>query len=300
MTMIQNGHFSEVERSRIDVALKEQEFGAGGVVDPSSAARLGKVLGADAVMLTNIVSSKNNPFFNDPKQRETELNVRIVSSSTAEVLFRGRGQGSSFQRRARSVAVGLRNVGRRHSAQRRKLMKKSKVKSQRSKVVLVITTLLAAVVLALSGCAPSATVNTQANATPVTQPNTVPIENPSVRNPEPAPVLPIVPPVAQPGMVVEPITDKNGDRKGDVDWGAGMIHATGKSVVDKTNANTAQAILMAERGAVVDAQRNLLEITQGVRVNGETVVKDFITASDIVFPRGRPCQRRAPDWRSEV
>lgn len=97
MTMIQNGHFSEVERSRIDEVLKEQEFGATGIVDPSKAASLGKVLGADAVMLTNIVSSKNNPFFNDPKERETELNVRIISSSTGEVLFRGRGEGSSFE-----------------------------------------------------------------------------------------------------------------------------------------------------------------------------------------------------------
>ena len=96
MTMIQTGRFTEVERSRIDVVLKEQEFGAAGVVDPSTAARLGKVLGVDAVLLTSIVSTKNDPFFNDPKQRETELNVRIVSSSTAEVLFRGRGQGSSF------------------------------------------------------------------------------------------------------------------------------------------------------------------------------------------------------------
>lgn len=97
MTMIQTGRFTEVERSRIDVALKEQEFGTSGIVDPGKAAALGKVLGADAVLLTTIVSTKNDPFFNDPKQRETELNVRIVSSSTAEVLFRGRGQGSSFE-----------------------------------------------------------------------------------------------------------------------------------------------------------------------------------------------------------
>lgn len=164
-------------------------------------------------------------------------------------------------------------------------MKKSKVKSQRSEVGLVITTLLAAVVLMLSGCAPTATVNSQANVSPINQPNTAPVQNPSVSNPEPAPVFAPVPPVASPGTVVEPVKDKNGDKKGDIDWGAGMIHATGKSAIDKNNTNTAQAILMAERGAVVVAQRNLLEITEGVRVNGETVVKDFITASDIVFSR---------------
>jgi hypothetical protein len=98
MTMLQTGHFTPVERSRIDAVLKEQEFGASGVVDQSTAARIGKVLGADAVMMLNIASTKHDPFFDDsPNQRETELYVKIISSSTAEVLYYGRGQGSSFE-----------------------------------------------------------------------------------------------------------------------------------------------------------------------------------------------------------
>jgi len=161
-------------------------------------------------------------------------------------------------------------------------VKRSESRGQKAEVLMVTATLLVVAALTLSGCAPNATVNTQANASPV---NTAPIENQPVKGPGMAPELPVVPPVAQPGTVVEPVKDKSGNTKGSIDWGVGMIHATGKSAIDNTMANKAQAQLMAERGAVVDAQRNLLEVTQGVRVNGETMVEDYITKSDIIFSR---------------
>ena len=164
-------------------------------------------------------------------------------------------------------------------------MENSKVKGQKSRAMLVVATLLVAVVLTLSGCAPSATVNSQAHASPIAQPNTAPTPGGSIKNPEPVAELPVVPPVTQPGTVVEPVKGKDGSTKGSIDWGVGMIHATGRSAVDNTMTNKGQARLMAERGAVVDAQRNLLEVTQGVRVNGETMVEDYITKSDIVFSR---------------
>jgi hypothetical protein len=164
-------------------------------------------------------------------------------------------------------------------------MENSKVKGQKSKVTFAVAALLVAVVLVLSGCGPSATVNSQSNATPVAQPNTAPTPGGAVENPAPVTELPTVPPVAQPGTVVEPVKGKDGNTEGNIDWGVGIIHATGKSAIDNTITNKGQAQLMAERGAVVDAQRNLLEITEGVRVNGETMVEDYITKSDIIFSR---------------
>ena len=87
-----------------------------------------------------------------------------------------------------------------------------------------------------------------------------------------------VAPIAQPDKVTEPVPKDDGV----IDWGVGIIRATGKAAVDQTNANHGQARLMAERAATVDAQRKLLEIAKGVRVNGETVVEDMMLASDIV------------------
>lgn len=72
---------------------------------------------------------------------------------------------------------------------------------------------------------------------------------------------------------------------GKVDWGTGSIKAKGTGVLDPANPNKGQARVMAERAAVVDAQRNLLETAKGVRVNGETQVKDFMTQSDIIYTR---------------
>jgi hypothetical protein len=107
MTMLQTNHFVPVERTRIDAVLKEQEFGASGIVDPSTAAKLGKVLGADAVMLVTVASSKHNAFFDDPNEREVEMYVKVISSTTAEVLYYGRGEGTSFEGELDALQAGF-------------------------------------------------------------------------------------------------------------------------------------------------------------------------------------------------
>lgn len=71
-----------------------------------------------------------------------------------------------------------------------------------------------------------------------------------------------------------------------VNWTTQYVEAKGWSVVDTVKfKNPAQARLMAVRGATVVAQRNLLEILNGVRIVGETTVKDMITESDYVYTR---------------
>ncbi len=83
---------------------------------------------------------------------------------------------------------------------------------------------------------------------------------------------------------VEPVVDNL--PKGKVDWTNQFIEAKGESVIDTERfKNPAQAKLMAKRGAIVDAQRNLLEITKGVQVTSETKVQDLITTSDYIYSR---------------
>lgn len=70
---------------------------------------------------------------------------------------------------------------------------------------------------------------------------------------------------------------------GKVNWTEQYVEAIGFSVLDTARfKNPAQARAMAQRGAVVVAQRNLLEIVQGVNINSETTVKDFMIESDII------------------
>jgi hypothetical protein len=73
---------------------------------------------------------------------------------------------------------------------------------------------------------------------------------------------------------------------GNINWSQQYIEAKGQSAIDYDRfKNKAQARLMATRGAIVIAQRNLLEIVKGVEIVGETKVEDMITTNDYVYSR---------------
>ncbi|MFN4123462.1 MAG: LPP20 family lipoprotein [Flavobacteriales bacterium] len=73
---------------------------------------------------------------------------------------------------------------------------------------------------------------------------------------------------------------------GQVNWTKQYVEATGQAIIDNERfKNPAQARLMAQRGAVVVAQRNLLEIIKGVHVTGETTVEDMATSFDYIYTR---------------
>jgi hypothetical protein len=73
---------------------------------------------------------------------------------------------------------------------------------------------------------------------------------------------------------------------GKINWTEQFIEAKGQAVIDNERfKNAAQARLMAQRGAIVVAQRNLLEIIKGVNVTSETTVEDMITTKDYIYSR---------------
>ncbi len=67
---------------------------------------------------------------------------------------------------------------------------------------------------------------------------------------------------------------------GEIQWSEGVILAKGSGAPPKEARNIAQARLMAERAALVDARRNLLEVVKGVWVNSSTRVENFMVKSD--------------------
>ncbi|MEN6330671.1 MAG: hypothetical protein ABFD57_01650 [Smithella sp.] len=75
-------------------------------------------------------------------------------------------------------------------------------------------------------------------------------------------------------------TEKIG--QGTVNWSAGYIEAVGIGAPPDRTIGKANARPMALRAAKVDAYRNLLEITKGVRVDSTTSVKDFTVESDVI------------------
>jgi curli biogenesis system outer membrane secretion channel CsgG len=52
--LVESGRYTVIERSRIDAVLKEQNFGASGRVDASTAAQIGQILGVDVVIIGSI------------------------------------------------------------------------------------------------------------------------------------------------------------------------------------------------------------------------------------------------------
>ncbi len=75
-------------------------------------------------------------------------------------------------------------------------------------------------------------------------------------------------------------TEKIG--QGAVNWSAGYIEALGIGAPPDRSIGKANARPMALRAAKIDAYRNLLEITKGVRVDSTTTVKDFTVESDVI------------------
>lgn len=63
--------------------------------------------------------------------------------------------------------------------------------------------------------------------------------------------------------------------KGTVNWGTEFITARGIVLI-------AENETLARRGAIVDANRRLLEIIKGVRIDATTVVSDLMGVSDVV------------------
>ncbi len=77
-----------------------------------------------------------------------------------------------------------------------------------------------------------------------------------------------------PGEVIEIVGN------GEINWSHGTIVAKGSGAPPKEARNIAQARLMAERAALTDARRNLLEILKGVRVDSVTQVENFMVKDD--------------------
>jgi len=68
-----------------------------------------------------------------------------------------------------------------------------------------------------------------------------------------------------------------------VNWSQQYLQAKGWAILDETRfPNPNQAKLMAMSGAKAVAQRNLLEMIQGVNITSEVTVKDFSTQSDAI------------------
>jgi len=98
--LVKTGEFSVVERQQIDAVLSEQKLGMSGVVDAATAAKIGKLLGVQAVVTGSItqfsLDSKSagiGRFAATYTEAESVLDARLVNTTTGEIIAVADGNG---------------------------------------------------------------------------------------------------------------------------------------------------------------------------------------------------------------
>lgn len=112
--LVKDGTYSVIERAAMDKILGEQNFSNSNRADPTSAAKIGKLLGADAIIVGSITEFGNETknqgvgggggsgwtgalggFHHSKSNSNVGLNARIVNIDTGEILGVAEGVGTS-------------------------------------------------------------------------------------------------------------------------------------------------------------------------------------------------------------
>jgi curli biogenesis system outer membrane secretion channel CsgG len=112
--LVQDGTYSVIERKALDKILTEQNFSNSDRANPASAAKLGKLLGVDAIIVGSITQFGNETkntkvggagggfggfgiggFGHKDSKANVQLDARLVDIDTAEILGVAEGKGES-------------------------------------------------------------------------------------------------------------------------------------------------------------------------------------------------------------
>lgn len=119
--LVKDGTYSLIERSRIEAVLAEQNLGQSGRLDPATVARVGKILGVDAVIIGSVtrmdIQERRSGFggailpfglgvATTDVDAYVQLNIRMVSTSTGEILAVAEGQGNVSQSDSQVAGFG--------------------------------------------------------------------------------------------------------------------------------------------------------------------------------------------------
>jgi curli biogenesis system outer membrane secretion channel CsgG len=108
--LVRDGGFILIERARLEAILAEQSLGQSGAVDPSTATRLGGLLGVQLIVTGAVtqfsIETKSvglGPARVTFTEAESILDVRLIDTSTGEILVVAEGSG---KKRMGGAALG--------------------------------------------------------------------------------------------------------------------------------------------------------------------------------------------------
>lgn len=99
--LLKLGRYTVIERTQLEAVLAEQRLGQTGTVSAATAAQIGKVLGVQFILTGSITqfsiertSGGFGPVRATYSNAESKLDVRLISTDTAEILMAAEGQGN--------------------------------------------------------------------------------------------------------------------------------------------------------------------------------------------------------------
>ena len=105
--------FILVERNQLEEVLKEQALGQSGAIDPATAAQAGRILGLQAMIIGTIsefgVHTEHTDAFIAKSKTQTAravVDVRLVDTTTGEILFAGSGTGEAEDSKGELLGLG--------------------------------------------------------------------------------------------------------------------------------------------------------------------------------------------------
>ncbi len=112
--LVKSGKFTVIERDKLNALLKEQRLGLSDLVNPRTAARIGRLLGVNAIItgaVTNFgVKLKGGSFLGLAQSKsqvaEAEVDIRVVDVETGKILFADRGVGTAQTSSGSFLGVG--------------------------------------------------------------------------------------------------------------------------------------------------------------------------------------------------
>jgi curli biogenesis system outer membrane secretion channel CsgG len=119
--LVRSGRYRVIERSRIDAILQEQNLGAAGRIDASTAAEVGRLVGADAVIIGSVtrfnldeeggsISILGIGGSNRTRKAEVELAARVVNTTTGEIMSVAESSGEA-EKGSSGVSISILGSG---------------------------------------------------------------------------------------------------------------------------------------------------------------------------------------------
>jgi len=114
-TFVQTGKFDVLERAKVQAVIDEHEFSTAAVGDPANAAQLGKLTGAQYVVVGNVhelglsVGQERVPYVDEYKCTDSarvRLELRVVQTTTGRIVAAHSGTGSDAGSRVQPGRCG--------------------------------------------------------------------------------------------------------------------------------------------------------------------------------------------------